>query len=315
MTHLRRYGTLIGFVGILLFFWWELPDTFLTQGNLLNISRQVSMLAVVAFVMTVVMAMGDFDLSVGSMASLAGVVAGVSFAAGYPIWVGVGAALLAGLAGGLFNGFLVSVLRILPFVATLGTLTVFSGLAFLVSDGRTISGANIPDAFSQFARLRVEMLGLPMPSLTLLAIAVLVMVWVVLEQTPYGRRLYAIGGNMEAARLAGTRIVKLRLTAFAFTGVGAAIAGLMYASRVASANPTQGDGLMLDAIAAVFLGMTMSDEGEPRVLGTLVGVLILAVLDNGLSQMSVDSYVREILIGGIILMAVASGSLGGLRRR
>jgi ribose transport system permease protein len=142
------------------------------------------------------------------------------------------------------------------------------------------------------------------------ALAVLVVIWLVLEQTPYGRRLYAIGGNIEAARLAGTRVKRLRLLAFTFTGMGAAIAGLMYASRVASANPTQGDGLMLDAIACVFLGMTMSEEGEPRVLGTLLGVLLLGLLDNGLTQMNVDSYIREVLVGTIIILAVASGSLG-----
>ena len=110
--------------------------------------------------------------------------------------------------------------------------------------------------------------------------------------------------------LAGIRVRLLRLSAFAVTGLGAAVAGLMYASRVASANPTQGAGLMLDAIAAVFLGMTMGKAGEPRVLATLVGVLILGILDNGLTQMKVDSYVREMLIGGIVIAAVATSSFG-----
>ena len=113
-----------------------------------------------------------------------------------------------------------------------------------------------------------------------------------LEQTTFGRRLYAIGGNIEAAYLSGVAVRRLKLIAFSLTGLGAAVAGLMYASRVASANPTQGSGLMLNAIAAVFLGMTMSEEGEPRILATVIGVLILGVLDNGLTQMSVDSYVR-----------------------
>ena len=139
---------------------------------------------------------------------------------------------------------------------------------------------------------------------------VLLIVWVLLEHTSYGRRLYAIGGNIEAAHLAGVRVRQLRLSAFAVTGFGAAVAGLMYASRVASANPTQGAGLMLDAIAAVFLGMTMGKEGEPRVLATLVGVLILGILDNGLTQMQVDSYVREMLVGSIVIAAVATSSLG-----
>jgi ribose transport system permease protein len=313
--HLRRYGTLAGFALMVIFFAVNLPDTFLSARNLLNVSQQISMLAVVAFTMTVVMSMGDFDLSVGAMASLAGVVAATLFVAGWPVGWAILAALGVGVAGGLLNGFLVSILGILPFVATLGTMTVFGGLAFVVSDGRTVFGRDIPASFSGFARSGLELGEWRIPALTLVALAVLAVIWLVLEQTPYGRRLYAIGGNIEAARLAGTRVKRLRLLAFTFTGMGAAIAGLMYASRVASANPTQGDGLMLDAIACVFLGMTMSEEGEPRVLGTLLGVLLLGLLDNGLTQMNVDSYIREVLVGTIIILAVASGSLGTLRRR
>jgi ribose transport system permease protein len=149
----------------------------------------------------------------------------------------------------------------------------------------------------------------PVPNLTIAAVIALTVGWFLLEQTTFGRRLYAIGGNMEAARLSGVKVKTLRLVAFALTGLSAAAAGLMYASRVASANPTQGSGLMLNAIAAVFLGMTMGEQGEPRIHATLIGVLILGVLDNGLTQLSVDSYVRQILVGGIVLLAVASSSL------
>jgi ribose transport system permease protein len=319
---LRRSAGIVGMVAILLFFAVSLPDTFLTLRNWLNISQQISMLAVVAVTMTVVMAMGDFDLSVGSMASLSGVVAATAFLQGWPIPVALGLSLAVGLLGGLFNGVMVAVVGILPFVATLATLTVFSGLAFLVSDGRTIFGRDIPSAFSDFARSGLPLSSgdgpaLVLPNLTLVALGVAVVVWVVLEQTTYGRRLYALGGNTEAARLAGLPVRALRLSAYAFTGVGAAIAGMMYASRVASANPTQGDGLMLTAIASVFLGMTLTRDGSPRVFATLAGVLVLGVLDNGLTQMRVDSYVREVLVGAIILIAVgmsALGRSGALRR-
>ncbi len=312
---LRRFGTLLGFLGIILFFWINIPETFMTAGNWINISQQMSMLAVIAFTMTIVMVMGDFDLSVGSVASLVGIVAAILFSQGQPISVGITAALIMGLLAGLLNGYFVSIIGILPFVATLGSLTMFSGLAFLISDGRTIFGRDIPAAFGRFARNgiplgTIESRTLMLPNLTIVAIIVLILVWVLLEHTTFGRRLYAIGGNPEAARLSGVRVKRLRLIAFALTGLGAAIGGLMLASRVASANPTQGAGLMLDAIAAVFLGMTMSEEREARVLGTLVGVLILGVLDNGLTQMSVDSYIREIFIGAIIIVAVASSSLG-----
>ncbi len=315
LTLLRSYGTLIGFAVILVFFSLALPDTFLTARNWLNITQQLSMLMVVAAGMTIVMVMGDFDLSVGSMASLAGIVAVLLMTLGYPVWAAVGIALIVGLLGGAINGALVSVIGILPFVATLATLTIYSGAAFVVSGGKTISGRAIPAEFGDFARESVSFGLFAIPNLTLVAAGVTLIVWILLEQTTFGRRLYAIGGNIEAAHLSGVPVRRLKLAAFALTGAAAALGGLLYASRVASANPTQGSGLMLNAIAAVFLGMSMTAQGEPRVLATLIGVLILGVLDNGLTQMSVDSYVRQILVGCIILLAVALSAYSKSRRR
>ncbi len=296
-----------------------LPGTFLTGRNLLNISQQMSMLAVTAFAMTVVMAMGDFDLSVGSMASLAGIVAAVIFQTTGSVPLGVSAAILVGIVGGAFNGFLVSYVGILPFVATLGTLTIFSGTAFLVSGGKTIFGSAIPADFSAIAKGGIPIWSsgdqvLNLPNLTITAALALFVTWFTLEKLVFGRHVYAMGGNAEAARLAGVDVRRTRLAAFCITGIGAAIAGLMYASRVASANPTQGSGLMLDAIAAVFLGMTVGRHGEPRVHYTLVGVLIIGILSNGLTQLSVDSYVRDILVGTIIIAAVAAGSYVKLKQ-
>ena len=249
------------------------------------------------------------------MASLSGVVAAVLFTQGLPVPVALASALAVGLLGGLANGVLVSLVGILPFVATLATMTIFSGAAFLVSGGKTIFGRDIPQEFVDFARS-----GLPMgtwggnpvllPALTVVAAVATLFVWVVLEHTTYGRRLYAIGGNADAARLAGVKVAHLRLSAFAFTGMGAALAGIMYASRVASANPVQGDGLMLTAIAAVFLGMTVTRDGQPNVLATVAGVVTLGVMDNGLTQLQVDSYVRQVLVGSIILLAVSISALG-----
>lgn len=316
---LRSYGTLVCFLLLFLLFWALLPGTFVTGRNLANISQQVSMLAVTAFAMTIVMAMGDYDLSVGSMASLAGIVAAVSFRETDVAGLALMAALLAGVLGGALNGFLVSYLGILPFVATLGTLTVFSGLAFLLADGKTIFGSDIPASFGAFARGGLTLwqqadTAVMLPNLTIVAAATLLVVWFILQKMVFGRHLYAIGGSSEAARLAGVAVKRTRLLAFALSGLAAAVAGLMYMSRVASANPTQGAGLMLDAIAAVFLGMTMSAHGEPRVLNTLAGVLFLGMLSNGLTQLSVDSYVRDILVGSIIIAAVAVSGLEKLRR-
>jgi ribose transport system permease protein len=311
---IRTFGTLLGFLVIVGIFWWQRPKTFMTVGNWLNITQQVSILGVVAFTMTVVMVVGDFDLSVGTMASLVGIVIGKLFQAGQPIEVVVVAALLVGLAGGLLNGVLVSYVRISPFVATLGTLTIFGGIALYISGGNTIFGRVIPDAFGAFGNggiflATVDERPVNLPYLTIVAFAVLMIVWVVLEQTVFGRRLYAIGGNMEASRLGGVRVRLLRMMAFVISGVGAALAGIILTSRLASANPKQGDGLMLNAIAAVFLGMTMSEEGEPHVLATLLGVLILGVLANGLTQLQIDSYIQQILTGGIIILAVTLSSL------
>ena len=319
LKRLQTYGTLVCFLGLVLFFWATLSGTFLTGRNLLNISQQMSMLAVTASAMTVVMAMGDFDLSVGSMASLAGIVAAIVFQATGSVPLGLIAALLTGLAGGALNGFLVSYMGILPFVATLGTLTIFSGLAFLVSGGKTIFGGDIPAGFSAIAKGGLPLWSsgdqmLMLPNLTIIAALALFLTWFILEKLVFGRHIHAMGGNAEAARLAGVNVRRTRLAAFCMTGLGAAIAGLMYASRVASANPTQGSGLMLDAIAAVFLGMTIDRHGEPRVMFTLIGVLMIGVLSNGLTQLSVDSYVRDILVGTIIIAAVAAGSVEKLRR-
>lgn len=295
-------------------FWLLLPDTFMTARNLFNVSQQISMLAVIAFTMTIVMAMGDFDLSVGSMASLAGVTAAILFTHDQSIPIATGVAMLVGLAGGLLNGALVSYAGILPFVATLGTLTIFSGLAFIVSAGKTIFGRDIPAEFSGFSRLGLPLdslglEGIRFPSLALLAITVFAIVWFVMERKAIGRHLYVIGSNAQAASLAGINVKRLRLTAFALTGMGAAMAGLMLASRVASANPTQGAGLMLDAIACVFLGMTLNRHNEPHVSGTLAGVVLLGLLDNGLTQLQVDSYIREVLVGCILIAAVGLSKL------
>jgi ribose transport system permease protein len=316
---IRNYGTLACFFALVLLFWMLLPGTFMTGRNLLNISQQVSMLAVTAIAMTIVMAMGDYDLSSGSMASLAGVVAAVVFRETGSDGAGLALALALGVAGGMLNGFLVSYVGILPFVATLGTLTIFSGLAFLLAGGKTIFGSDIPQSFGAFARggvplWRADDAVIMLPNLTIVAAVTLLIAWFILQKMVFGRHLRAIGGSSEAARLAGIDVKRTRLIAFALSGLGAAAAGLMYMSRVASANPTQGAGLMLDAIAAVFLGMTMHAHGEPRVINTLVGVLFLGVLSNGLTQLSVDSYVRDILVGSIIILAVAASGLEKLQR-
>lgn len=319
MSALKHHATLASFLLLILLFSILLPETFLTGRNLFNISQQMSMLMVTASAMTIVMAMGDYDLSVGSMASLVGIVAAITFKTTGSEFASLFLALSMGLIGGAFNGFLISTLNILPFVATLGSLTIFSGLAFLIAGGKTLFGGEIPPHFTAFARGGIplftgETLTLTLPNLTIVSILTLFLVWFLLQKTVFGRHLYAIGGNTEAAHLAGIDVRRRRLIAFMLSGFGAALAGLMYMSRVASANPTQGAGLMLDAIAAVFIGMTMNAQGEPKVLNTIIGVLFLGILSNGLTQLNVDSYVRDILVGALIIIAVSASRLEKLSR-
>ncbi len=319
MGFVKHNATLASFLLLILFFSIMLPETFLTGRNLFNITQQMSMLMVTACAMTIVMAMGDYDLSVGSMASLVGIVAAIIFRGTGSESASLFAALAIGVIGGALNGFLVSYLNILPFVATLGSLTIFSGCAFLIAGGKTLFGTEIPPHFSAFARgnvplLNTEQIMLAIPNLTIVAVITLLLVWFLLQKKIFGRHLYAIGGNAEAALLAGIDVQRVRLIAFMLSGLGAALAGLMYMSRVASANPTQGAGLMLDAIAAVFIGMTMNRQGEPKVLNTVIGVLFLGVLSNGLTQLSVDSYIRDILVGALIIIAVSASRLERLSR-
>ncbi|MBM3637620.1 MAG: ABC transporter permease [Alphaproteobacteria bacterium] len=319
MSAFKHHATLTSFLLLILLFSILLPETFLTGRNLFNISQQMSMLMVAASAMTIVMAMGDYDLSVGSMASLVGIVAAIIFKITGSESASLFLALSVGLMGGAFNGFLISTLNILPFVATLGSLTIFSGLAFLIAGGKTLFGGEIPPHFTAFARGGIPLLNggtlaLTLPNLTIIAAVTLFLVWFLLQKTVFGRHLYAIGGNTEAAHLAGIDVRRTRLIAFMLSGFGAALAGLMYMSRVASANPTQGAGLMLDAIAAVFIGMTMNAQGEPKVLNTIIGVLFLGVLSNGLTQLNVDSYLRDILVGALIIIAVSASRLEKLSK-
>ncbi len=304
---LRTYGTFLGFLAMIAIFAILRPTIFLSPNNLRNITEQVAILAIVSTSMTVVMVVGDFDLSVGALASLCGVVVAERLIQGMGLWPGVGMALLVGAAAGAFNGVLVAYFGLSAFVATLATMTAYRGLALWYTDGATLF-SGIPEAFKLFGQHYTG----PVPNSVLIMVGVLVLTWFLLEQTAFGRQLYAIGGNMQASFLAGLAVRRLRLLAFVISGLGAALAGIVLTSRLFSAHPTAGEPLMLNSIAAVFLGMTMFREGEPHVLGTFVGVLLLGMMNNGLNILQVNSYLQLVLTGLIILLAVL---LSGLARR
>jgi ribose transport system permease protein len=296
-------GLVVALVLLIVVFGALRPDVFLTVGNLRNILEQVAILSIIAAAQTVVMVAGDFDLSVGATATLSGAVVAALLIAGWALPLAILVGLLVGLAAGLVNGVLVASLRLSPFIATLATMTSIGGLAFIVTGGTTLYG--LPQEFFWIGQGRP--LEIPMPIFFALAVAVIV--WVVLRFTVVGRRWYALGGNNEVARLAGINVSRARVLAFGVAGLGSAIGGIILVSRLGNATPTGANHYMLYSIAAVFLGMTLLRSGRANLPGTLVGVLIIGVMSNGLNIIGVNSYVQQLLIGVIIIAAVALSAL------
>lgn len=305
---MARYGTFLGFVGIVALFSVLRPDAFLSPTNLRNVLEQVAILGIVTATMTIVMVAGDFDLSVGSLASLAGVVAATLLLNGVPSAATVLMTVGLGAMAGALNGVLVAYLGLSAFVTTLATMTAFRGLALWYTDGATLFG--LPEGFLALGQGRIG--AVPVPVLVMAG--ALALSWAVLTHTTTGRRWYAVGGNPEAAFLSGVNVKRMRLAAFVISGAGAALAGVVLTSRLASAHPLAGEPFMLASIAAVFLGMTMFKEGQPNVAGSTVGVLILGVLSNGLNILQVNTYIQDVLTGLIIVGAVLVSRLAGHRR-
>lgn len=303
VARLAGSGTLIGLVGLVVLFAALRPDAFATLTNARNILEQVAILAIIAVAQTVVMVVGDFDLSVGTLASLVGVLTANLLLDGTAPLLAVAAGLGVGLAAGALNGLLVAYLGLSAFIATLATMTSFGGLALLVSGGTTLFG--LPPGFVALGQGRVA--GIPVP--VLVAVAVAAALWFVLTRTVPGRLWYAVGGNSEAARLSGVNTRLVRFSAFLVSGTGAALAGILLTARLASGHPTAADAFMLSSIAAVFLGMTLSRAGVPTIGGTAVGIGIVGVLANGLNMLQVNSYVQQVLTGAIIVAAVSLSRL------
>ena len=300
---LASLGTLLGLVAMVVLFGILKPQIFLTALNFSNILEQVAILAMIATVQTVVMVVGDFDLSVGSLASLVGVVVAQLLLAGIDPVVATVLGLGAGLVAGAVNGYLVAYLGLSAFIATLATMTSFTGLALLLSNGATVFG--LPDSFIWLGQGRIG----PVPVPIVIAVVLVLVVWFVLAKTVIGRQWYAIGGNTEAAKLSGINTKAVRFSAFLVSGFGAALAGIILTARLASGHPTAGDPMMLTSIAAVFLGITLSRAGSPTIGGTAVGIGIVGVLSNGLNILQVNSYVQQFLTGVIIILAVSLSRL------
>jgi ribose/xylose/arabinose/galactoside ABC-type transport system permease subunit len=302
---LAKYGTALALLLIIAGFAAASPDKFGTLSNLINITQQMALLAIVAVGVTMVMAAGEFDLATAALVSFGGICMMVLLAAGlHPLLACLAVLALAGMFGAA-SGFIIARFQVPSFIATLALGTIIGGFTFWLSDGATLMGG-MPRGLRDLARGTT--LGLPM--LTWWLIGVAVVVWQLLDKIEFGRRLYAIGGNREAARLAGVRIVPNTMLAFALSAVLAALVGMLLTGRIGSANPTGGGGYLLTAYAAVFLGMTAFRDGEANVPGTLIGAAIIAVISNGLTIQGVSTFLQDIITGTIILVAVLVRRMG-----
>ncbi len=294
---LSRYGIALAFL-VLAAALALLTPRFLTAANLLNVLRQISVNALLAFGMTVVILGAGIDLSVGSVLALCGAVAAGLAVRGVPAGLAMAAALALGALMGLFNGVFVAWARIAPFIVTLGGLTIFRGATLVYTDGRPITG--LPDAFDALGN--GVALGIPVPVWVMLGF--LGLTHFLLRFTALGRAVYAVGGNEEAARLSGIPVAATKLFAYAYAGLASALGALVLTGRLNSAQPTAGAGYELDAIAAVVVGGTSLFGGRGGVLGTFVGAAIIGVLNNGMNLLDVSAFYQQIVKGGVILGAL-----------
>ncbi|MEW5323298.1 ribose ABC transporter permease [Geobacillus thermoleovorans] len=296
----KKLGPLIGLF-LLCIVLSILSDDFLTMDNWLNLLRQVSINALIAFGMTFVILTGGIDLSVGSVLALSSAITAGMMAQGVSGLVAIFIGLLVGTAMGVLNGVLVTKGKVAPFIATLATMTAFRGLTLVYTDGRPITGFASDDIMFQMMG-RGYFFGIPVP--IILMLVVYIVLYVVLKKTTFGRHTYAIGGNEEASRLSGLHVDRLKMYVYALTGTLSALAGLILTSRLNSAQPTAGTAYELDAIAAVVLGGTSLSGGRGWIFGTLVGALIIGVLNNGLNLLNVSSFYQQVIKGAVILLAV-----------
>ena len=294
---MQAMGILPVLVLIVVVFSFIAPN-FMTEANIMNITRQASINIVLAAGMTFVILTGGIDLSVGSILGVTAVLALVSSLNPAIAHFAVPIALLAGLGMGVFNGLLVAYAGLPPFIVTLGTYTALRGFAYLAADGTTVINSNIA-----FAWIGNGYLG-SMPCLVIIAFAVIAVCWFILRRTTLGTHIYAVGGNLQAARLTGVKVSFVLIFVYAASGLLSGLGGVMSASRLYSANGNLGVGYELDAIAAVILGGTSFVGGIGTITGTLVGALIIATLNNGMTLMGVSYFWQLVIKGAVIIVAV-----------
>jgi len=294
-----KYKSLVGLLILCIVISFITPR-FLSVPNIKNILTQVSVNAVIAVGMSFVILTGGIDLSVGSILAISGAVAASIVKSTGNLFLAIIVALAIGSIVGLINGILVSKGRIQAFIVTLSTMIIFRGVTYVYTNGTPISG--LGQSFSSIGNMMV--LGIPIP--VVFMVIVFGIAFYVLSQTRYGRYIYALGGNEDSARLSGINTDKIKTLVYVICGAAAALSGIIVTSRIGSASPNAGVGFELDAIAAVVLGGTTLVGGEGSVVGTIIGALIIGVLNNGLNLMNVSPFYQSIIKGIVILLAVMS---------
>ncbi|MEN2473325.1 ABC transporter permease [Burkholderia sp. GS2Y] len=299
-ARLRRstlFYPLVGLVVVCIAMMISSPS-FLSAANLENVLRQVSINAIIAVGMTCVILTGGIDLSVGSVMALSGTLAAGLMVAGVNAVAALAIGIAVGLGFGFLNGVFVAFAGMPPIIVTLATMGIARGLALIYTGGYPIDG--LPDWVAFFGSGKV--LGIQAPVLIMLVVYAIA--WLLLDRMPFGRYVYAIGGNEQATRLTGVRVARVKLIVYTLAGLTSALAAIVLTGRLMSGQPNAGVGFELDAIAAVVMGGTSISGGRGAILGTLVGALLLGVLNNGLNMIGVNPYVQNVIKGGIILLAI-----------
>ncbi|MBC7813075.1 MAG: ABC transporter permease [Burkholderiales bacterium] len=295
---------LVTFLALVAFFTWRSPN-FFTLINLVNLASTLAIVGIVSIGETMVLITGGVDISVGAAAALTGVVMSIlllEYEVG-SIWLCALIGVIAGTLVGVVNGLLLTRFKINALIATLGTFSIARGLAFVFSGGQSNL---VNDATFQFIG-RGNIGGIPFSLLLMLALYVIF--WLVLNHTPFGRNLYAIGGSREASRLSGIRVNRHLLAVYAICGFLAALGGIINVSQLATSAPSSSVGLEFAVIAAVVLGGTTLAGGKGTLIGTLIGVIILRILDNGLTLLNISSFWQDAARGGVLLLAVGFDQL------
>ena len=292
-----KYKSLIGLVLLCAIITFVTPS-FLSLSNITNVFTQVSVNAIIAVGMTFVILTGGIDLSVGSTLAISGALSASIIKSTGSVTLAIIVAALVGIAIGLVNGLLISKGKLQAFIATLATMTIFRGATLVFTNGTPIS--KLPEKFVNIGNGKIGFMPIPV----IITVIVSIIAIYVLSQTRFGRYLYALGGNEDSARLSGINTDKIKTLVYVVSGFASSIAGVIITSRIASASPNAGTSFELDAIAAVVIGGTSLAGGEGKVTGTLIGALIIGVLNNGLNLMNVSPFYQSIVKGLVILIAV-----------